>query len=188
MVTSAGSQEIRPLTAFQVPTSGLRRSKWTRFSSGEPMDNAYFFKTVVHEYSSIVLEQITRSKRKGWTICKAPSWFVQGYQEYLALTLSSDHSRTVTVSLYKDLCTRDPTRVHLCGPPDKLMLTVKNDYVDGAVLLMFMHEEFGRDRVHALLKSDSKTFCQALATELGLDYAGLFRRWQKWLSNLQRAR
>jgi hypothetical protein len=114
---------------------------------GEPMDENYIFKNLVHEYSTILLEQMTLAKPTGWNFYGAPSWFVQGYEEYLGLTLSSEHSRNVTFPKYRDLHRQDRNRVTRA-------FEVKNPYLDGPVLVEFLHESYGKEKVQAFLMSD----------------------------------
>ena len=56
---------------------------------GLRFDDAYFAKLLTHEISTLFLETVTEEKSSGWTLYDAPSWFVQGYEEYLGLTLAS---------------------------------------------------------------------------------------------------
>ena len=148
-------------------------------SVGEPMDGNYIFKNLVHEYSTIVLDRITRSKPAGWRFFSAPTWFVQGYEEYLGLMLSSEHSRKVTFEKYRDLLRADPARVS----PD---LEVKSAYLDGAVLLQFLHETYGKQKVHGILASEADDFWSAVAEQTGQQRAALYRAWRQWLRGIQR--
>jgi hypothetical protein len=119
-----------------------------RTSAGEPKDLEYMRKLVNHEYSSIVLDRITRTKRGGgWRFYSAPAWFVQGYEEYLGLLNSSIHNRTVLFAKYKEIVRSDPRRVSLAPAA-----SLRNSYIDGAVLLAFLHNHFwqrpGAERTH----------------------------------------
>ena len=82
----------------------------SRTNVGEPRDDSYFFKTLVHEYSTVALERLRRSE-PGWSFFSAPRWFYQGYEEYLALTRSSEKARTVTLQKYKKKLKQNPNRV-----------------------------------------------------------------------------
>ena len=59
-----------------------------------------FAKLVMHEYSTVLLDRITRAKKAGWSFFSGPSWFVQGYEEYLGLMLSSPRNRTAVLGKY----------------------------------------------------------------------------------------
>jgi hypothetical protein len=149
-----------------------------RSNVGEPFDEVYFFKTLVHELSTIFLDLATRSKGSGWRFFSAPSWFVQGYEEYLALLRSSEHTRTVTLSKYIQKLRENPSRVR----PGFL---VEDTYIDGSLLLLFLHETFGKARVQAVLMSRNPSFYGALSEELGLTDKELYERWDEWRRRLQ---
>ena len=144
---------------FLTPT---RRNPHSRDSLGEVKDENHFFRYIVHEYSSIWLGIIARSKDKGWYVNgnDAPNWFWQGYQEFLGMTLSSEHNRTATFSKYMAVVKADPDSVMLAhGYQDKTpRIVVGRDYTDGFALLAFMHERFGKKSVHASLQANATLF------------------------------
>ena len=148
---------------------------------GEPYDKAYLFKVVVHEYATLVLDQLTHRKPTGWRFFEAPPWFVQGYEEYLGLFCSSAHSRHVTAARYRESVQQHPERVLLLRGTEGARLEVENPYVEGAVLLMFLYEEFGGSRMRTLLISPIRPFSQALERELGMTPEAMFKAWQVWL-------
>lgn len=139
----------------------------------------YFHRYVVHEYSSIFLGVIVRSKTVGWfrNRSNAPSWFWQGYEEYLGMVRSSKHSRTVTYQKYLDIVRKNPSRIKVA-----FGLQVRDSYVDGFALLAFMHDHFGRERVQSILTSEKETFGEAvkhcLETNLD-DFHNAFKKWLK---------
>jgi hypothetical protein len=138
---------------------------------GEPRDESYLRKVVAHEYGGIFLHRQNRI-HAGWRFGSAPLWFVQGYEEWLALQLASEHSRTVTFGKYKALVADEPGRIGFFG--------VANEFSDGAVLLAFLHEEFGAGKVRAVLRSKKKSFSEALEAELGVNAEALLQRWTRW--------
>jgi beta-lactamase regulating signal transducer with metallopeptidase domain len=148
-----------------------------RTSVGEPMDDNYIFKNLVHEYSTIVLECLTREKSQGWSFFSAPSWFVQGYEEYLGLMLSSEHSRRVTFEKYREFHRADRMRVG-AG------FEGAEPYLDGAVLLQFLHETYGKERVHAILLSDAPDFWSAINQVLSQSREQLYESWSRWVQKL----
>jgi hypothetical protein len=165
----------RYFARIELLTPSVAPSDW-RSTTGEPHDDRYYLKNMVHECSSIFLDRLTRTKSSGWRYYSAPLWFTQGYEEYLALTRSSEHSRTVTLDKYKQMLRENPARV-------RDDWTVVNPYVDGSLLVLFLHEVFGRDRVHAILLSRQPSFDSALESELQLSSAELYARWQKWVQD-----
>jgi hypothetical protein len=150
-----------------------------RNSLGEPGGEDYFAKVLVHEYATILLERITRSRAKGWRFYDAPAWFVQGYEEYLGLTHSTPHNRKVVLPKYLALVKKDPHRVRI-----GFGLGVKDPYLDGAVLLHFMHETFGKAKVQAILTSEAATFEKAAGPALGVTLEEFGRRWERWRKKL----
>jgi hypothetical protein len=148
-----------------------------RTKTDEPMDDSYIAKTLVHEYSTIILERLTRRKTEGWRLFSAPAWFVQGYEEHLALKNASEHSRTVTWPRYLDLLRANPNRVSM-----DFGIDVTDPYIDGAILLAFMHDVYGSERVQAVLVSSQPTFGAAMKEALGDNlprFAEKFEAWKK---------
>jgi hypothetical protein len=150
-----------------------------RSNVGEPADDGYIYKLVVHEYSTILLERITRAKKAGWRFFSAPGWFTNGYEEYLGLMLSSTRNRTEVL------------KKHLANHKDGASrigfdygIHVEDDYIDGAVLLMFMHETFGKTKVQAILASEERRFGSAMASALGVGLEEFKKRWDEWLKKL----
>jgi hypothetical protein len=125
---------------------------------GEPRDIDQLHRIAAHEYSTILLDRLTR-QRTGWRFHDAPQWFEQGYEEYLGCVLASDHTRKVTLAKYREL---------VANAPDRLRDTdVENPYIDGAVLVEFLHERFGREKVQAILMSTASTFEDAFRQATG---------------------
>jgi hypothetical protein len=147
-----------------------------RSNVGERADDDYYRKLVVHEYSTILLDRITRSKKTGWRFFSAPRWFVDGYEEYLGLTLSSPHNRKAVLGKYLTVLKQNPDRVDF-----DLGMNVEDPYIDGAMVLLFMHEMFGRERVHGLLLSTEPRFGKAVLATLGISFEQFHERWGKWL-------
>jgi len=176
----AGPGQVTSLTSYGNPpycelhliaASALPDAKRCCTVVGERRDEASDHRGVAHEYGGVVLGRLNRHNA-GWRFERAPGWFLQGYEEYIALTLSNDHSRTVTFEKYKDLLRADPGRVS--------WFSVTNDYTDGAVLIHFIHEDFGASKLKAVLLSKEKTFSLAMAKELGVGPEQLTARWTAW--------
>jgi hypothetical protein len=147
-----------------------------RSNINEPAGDDYIHKLVVHEYSTVLLERITRAKKAGWSFFNAPRWFVDGYEEYLALMLSSPRNRGEVLGKYLAMHKGDRQRIGF-----DFGISVKDDYVDGALLLLFMHETFGSKRVHAILTSEQRSFGTAMASSLGVGLEEFQKRWDEWL-------
>jgi hypothetical protein len=148
-------------------------------------EDHYFFRYIVHEYASIWLGVIARSKERGWYVNgnDAPNWFWQGYEEYLGMTLSSAHSRTVTFSKYMAVVKEDPDSVVLArGYKDKTpRILVGRDYTDGFAILAYMHHKFGTRAVQRILISEKDTFREAARDSFQTDDAALYEGFQAWV-------
>lgn len=162
-----------------------RKSPNSRDSLGELKDENHFFRYIVHEYSSIWLGVIVRSKERGWYVNdqEGPNWFWQGYEEYLGMTLSSEHSRTVTFAKYMEFVKQDPDQVLVAyGYRDTTpRIVVEYDYTDGFALLAFMHDRFGKSAVQDLLTSERETFREAMADCFQMDATEFYEQYQQWL-------
>ncbi|HEY8505798.1 MAG TPA: hypothetical protein VIL46_14530 [Gemmataceae bacterium] len=153
-----------------------------RSNVNEPAGDDYFSKLVMHEYSTILLEQLTRSKKAGWTYFSAPRWWVDGYEEYLALMHSTPRNRNEVLRKYLAVHKGDPDRIAF-----DYGIGVKDDYIDGALLLLFMHETFGKEKVHAVLASEAPWFGKAMASALGVGLDEFKKRWDEWLKQKLRS-
>jgi hypothetical protein len=142
----------------------------------QPADDDHFHKLVVHEYSTILVERITRAKKTGWTFFTAPRWFTDGYEEYLGITCSSPRNRKEFVEKY--LAKHEKARARVSFD---FGIGVEDDYIDGSLLLLFMHETFGKKRVQAVLTSGEPRFGTAMARELGIGLEEFKKRWDEWL-------
>ena len=132
---------------------------------GEPRGVDQLHRIAAHEYSTIVMDRLTR-QRTGWRFHSAPKWFEQGYEEYLGCMLASEHTRTVTLAKYRELVAKTPGRLRDGD--------VENPYIDGAVLVQFLHERFGKQKTQGILLSPAKTFEDALRQAIGIDQRELF--------------
>lgn len=150
-----------------------------RSNLGEAADDEYFLGLVVHEIAAVFLDLAARAKPRGWRFYDAPAWFVQGWEEYLAVALASEHSRTVTLPLYVDTVKTQPMRVREAPSPE--LFAVEDVYLDGPVLLAFLHDVFGRERMHDLLRSEAPALEQALLETLEIEPEGLWKCWRAWL-------
>ena len=149
---------------------------------GEPFDDNYHWRVLAHEYGSVLLHLICATKQKGWNdIWSAPSWFVQGYQEYIGIECSSPHARSVTKQRYVQNVVDRPEQVRLKEGESGSSLIVDNVYIGGVALLIFMHDVYGRSACQRVLKSKKDAFEEALVSELGVSVDQLYERWLIWL-------
>ncbi|MGI9414668.1 MAG: hypothetical protein ACR2PM_13420 [Hyphomicrobiales bacterium] len=142
---------------------------------GRDWDRDYLFRQVVHEVSALYVQRLILAKPQGWRYDAAAPWFLQGYDEYLA-GVHGRRDEDRTLESYRDKVRHDPGRVTFDRG-----IRVGNPYSDGAVVVAFLHDMFGRDAVQNIWLSPEPTFEQALLASLGTDYAELEKRWHLWL-------
>ena len=140
-------------------------------------DKDYLFRQVVHEVSALYVQRLILAKPEGWHYDAAAPWFLQGYDEYLA-GIHGRRSEDITLASYRDQVRNDPGRVNFDGG-----IEVGNPYSDGAVVVAFLHDMYGRDAVQNIWLSPEPTFERALLTSLDTDYAELEKRWYLWLGD-----
>lgn len=147
-----------------------------RTAMDEPQDTAYCQRVLVHEYSTVLLESITRSKAAGWSFWNAPAWFVQGAEEYLGVRYSTPHAWQITLRKYV-AATRQGALVS-----NDFGLDVQSPYVAGPVVIAFIHERYGRDAFIALLRSPAPSFGRALRETLKVTPDQFYAAFQTWLA------
>lgn len=145
----------------------------------EPTDEDtrdYLYRQVVHELSAVYVQRLILSKPKGWRYDDAAPWFLQGFDEYMSGKISR-REEDDTLAGYRHQIRRNPGRISFSNT-----IRVQNPYRDGAVLVQFLHESFGRDAVQNIWLSQEPTFDKALLSALGTDMTGLEQRWTRWLN------
>ena len=135
-------------------------------------DRDYYHKTLLHEVSTLFLVPLARSKREGWSFSECPEWFRQGYEDYLGLMRSSERNRTERLRDYQGTLA-DDDRV-------RLGIEVQEVYIDGAMLLAYMHDTWGPRKVQQVLVSRAPTFWGAVKRELDVDIQAFYDGWQAW--------
>lgn len=152
-------------------------SPTSRTLVGEPKDEDYVQKTIADELSSVVLERITRDKGPGWYFHDAPQWFVQGIEGYFGVEYSSPHSRNVTLPKYVAAVCSNPREVSFARG-----VQVGNPYLGGLVLVDFLYEAYGANRMNALLLSPKATFEEAFLDSAG-DLSSVQKKYRTWIAS-----
>lgn len=67
------------------------------------------------------------------------------------------------------------------GQEAEQFLPVCDPYVQGAMIIRFIVDTYGFEKIKGLLHNDAETFEQALREVLNMDSAQLGERWQQWL-------
>jgi hypothetical protein len=142
---------------------------------GEPKDADYVYKNIADELSGVLLERVTRSKGKGWDLDRGPNWFRQGIEGYFGLMHSTPHSRDVTLPKYIARVRAHSDEVNFANG-----IHVENPYVGGLVLVTFLYDRYGADRVNALLMSPDATFDEAFSRIFG-DLGSIQKKYEAWI-------
>lgn len=148
-----------------------------RTNSNEPQDINYCHRVLMHEYGTVLLESITRSKPSGWSFWNAPPWFVQGAEEYLGAMYSTQQAREVTLPAYRRMTFEQQLVTNDFG------IDVQSPHVAGPVLVEFIHEQFGRDAFVDLLRSEAPSFGKAIRLTLNTTPDEFHAKWQTWLAS-----
>jgi hypothetical protein len=143
----------------------------------------YHAKVLVSEYIPIGHYAAQDGRPAGaWHYNSAPSWFVQGLQEFDAIFHSTDSNRAETVQRLLRWARPNASKFSCCSPG----LTTTDPYNGGASLMAFLASEFD-EGIHArLLRSSASTFEAALASETQpFSPEQLFDRFHKSLDAIQ---
>jgi hypothetical protein len=151
-----------------------RYSAAARTNVGEPKEHKYFERLLIHEISTLLFERVTAKKSCGWRFQSAPSWFVQGLEQYVAFRQTSAKQ---SLQLYLDRVRRDPNIVQT-----DFGVQVTDPYIGGTVLLAFIDEHYGWPTVQKLLESPEATFGAAVRKQLGVTLESFVTEFQSWLT------
>lgn len=130
-----------------------------RTKANLPMDAAYIEKTLVHEYAGLVLAELAR-QNGGRRIYDRPNWFVQGYQEYLAIRYGPERAREKVFPAYLE-------RVDAADLVEDSTFAPSDPYVGGAVVVAYLHDAYGEEPMRCLVKSDEPAFRRAFEACFG---------------------
>jgi hypothetical protein len=136
-----------------------------------PMGDDHFLQTTIHEYISPAIKYLTEQRQQGWNIYSSQVWYHQGQESYLGAKYGNPNALTV----YIDTVSKNPDRIAIEG--DRIF--VENPYIDGTVLVHFMYDTFGKEKMHALLLSEEETFEEAVEKELAPwdELEPMFKEW-----------
>lgn len=137
-------------------------------SLGLPKDDDYHAKVIVHEYITLGHQsaQQQASRGSGWSYYSAPSWFVQGLQEYDGLFHSTGTSRSRgpdAIRAWADVNREGFGCCETLGAQQRMF--IDDVYSGGLLFHVFLVSRFGDDIQRRLLLSPEATFAAALAKE-----------------------
>jgi len=131
----------------------------------------YTIRLLGHEVLSLYLEALSRTRAKGWAYYSAPSWFTQGSQEYVAsLCLKKSSRDAIFENYYRSVEIKVEPKI-----------TVSNPYSGGLVIMEFIAEQYGEEKVLEIIASEAESFDQAFEAVLGPKEAFVadFRQWSE---------
>lgn len=135
---------------------------------GLPYDQPYYKKVVIHEYSTSILDVLTRSK-EGWKFRQAPNWFVQGFPEYFGL-IASTQERIVKLTKLFHLKSRE----HF----DKID---KLPYLKGPSMILYLHELYNKKLILDFLNSHDENFESAFKNTFGISDSAFEKLWKEFI-------
>lgn len=152
---------------------------------GAPYDAHHHAKTLVHEYITLAHQRITTDKPRGFYYYSAPSWFVQGLEEYDGFFHSSSRNRTLGYARLLEYTDANLREAFNCCQTlsNHPAISSSRPYVGGTLILRFLADTFGEEVHLNLLKSPQPTLHQALAGELranGYSYSRMWREFRSW--------
>jgi hypothetical protein len=132
--------------------------------------------TVVHELAGEYLQRLSHLDPAGWSFYSGPGWFVQGYEEWLALTLVPWAGVDVG-----EAAARAAERSAGTVLATDSGIAVGDDYRDGAALVGYLAHTHGEEFLRSLVASDAPSLDAALQAN-GVALPELvegFLRWRK---------
>lgn len=140
-------------------------------------DLVWYHRNLIHECTGAFIWLFSAQKQQGWRLSAAPSWFVQGLQEYVAVERSWPEARVRYQAKYLP-------RLGSATVADQFS-SVSDDYADGYLVLRFMHAEYGARAIHLWLSGTEHGFWEAATLALGESRATLYGRWLRWRAAMQ---
>ena len=131
----------------------------------------YYLRLLGHEILSLYLKALSDTRAKGWAYYSAPNWFTQGSQEYVASLCLKKNSRDEIFENYH-------RSVEIKIEP---RITVSNPYSGGLVIMKFIEDRYGQEKVLQIIASEAESFNQAFEAILGPNevFQADFRKWNK---------
>jgi hypothetical protein len=152
-------------------------------SLGLPKNDDYHAKVIVHEYVTLGHQTVQQqaSRGAGWSYYSAPSWFVQGLQEYDGLLHSTAANRSAAPDAIRRWAGANREGFACCQTlGDQQRIFVDDIYNGGLLFHTFLVSRFGDDIQRRLLLSAESTLYSALARETNSSVSELFSRFREW--------
>jgi len=142
---------------------GILRPSWEGHWGGYEQLDHPFRRVLNHEYVHIPFYYHLYSKKRGYT--NPPSWFSQGLAEYISGNYLPSYEQRVREAVLQG------------------SYTIDEPYSWGLYIVEYMYEEYGKEKIISLIKSDAPTFLDAIRKELGISPAEFEQGWKAYLAD-----
>lgn len=166
------------------PSAPVWKEQRLLSSLGLPKDGVdYHAKVLMSEYIPIGHYAVQDSRQRGgWSYYSAPSWFVQGLQEYDGIYHTTETNRTDTAARLMRWARENEGRFACCANG----INVGDAYNGGAAFMAFLASTYGEGIHERILRSEAKTFDEALADQTSpLSRSALFDRFRAWVRDIK---
>jgi hypothetical protein len=162
------------------PSAPIWKDRPLISSLGLPKEGEdYHAKVLMSEYIPIGHQAVQDSRPAGgWSYYSAPQWFVQGLQEYDAISHTTDTNRTTTAARLMTWARQNEGTFACCAKGIEL----GDPYNGGAAFMAFLAAEFGEGIHERILRSGASAFSDALAIETKRSQADLVSRFRTWVT------
>jgi hypothetical protein len=164
------------------PSAPVWKERQLLSSLGLPKDGVdYHAKVLMSEYIPIG-HYAVQDSRRGWSYYTAPSWFVQGLQEYDGIYHTTETNRTDTAARLLRWARQNEGRFVCCAKG----IEFGDVYNGGAAFVAFLASAYGEGIHERILRSEKRTFDEALADHTSpLSRSELFDRFRRWVRDMQ---
>jgi hypothetical protein len=133
--------------------------------TNDPHDVEFFRKLMIHEYSTVVADVLMRNKEGGgWRFFNAPAWFVEGFPEFLAFSISGEENKKRFLKLKK-----------MADGESKLL---ENPYIMGPLFIQYLIGEHGRAKFLNFIYSSKATFQEAFVAVFGETHHRMIKKFE----------
>jgi len=134
-------------------------------------DEDYYIGNIAHELGHIYFDRI-RNLSSGYLRSDVPSWFNEGFSEYLKLLVLGEQ------------CFDKKYHWYLPEIPNIIaygIAGISNVYAGGSWVLRFIDSEFGIDTIKDIITSNQSTFLAALSESTNLTLDKFEEQLKEWL-------
>lgn len=163
----------------------LKEKGWTCCTgSTAPFDDIFFLRTTLHEYFTLPIHYLINTKTVGWNdYYTMPRWFEEGISDWYGEYYGKPENWPTSISKRHDSLgfnkRRYQTKQSVFFGDNQIK--VDEVYGDGLLVVAFLYETYGKEKIHQLLLSEEKTFDEAFRKVYG-QYEDLEKPFRDWVS------